>query len=28
MPEHKEFNGIRIPARGEVIWKLDTGDFN
>jgi len=28
MREHKEFNGIRIPAGGEVIWKLDTGDFN
>lgn len=26
--EHKEFNGIRIPARGEVVWKLDAGDFN
>ncbi|MCG9967368.1 hypothetical protein L9W92_04765 [Pelotomaculum terephthalicicum JT] len=28
MGENKEFNGIRIPARGEVIWKLDTGDYN
>jgi len=28
MREHKEFNGIRIPAGGEVIWKSDTGDFN
>ena len=25
--EHKEFNGIRIPAAGEVIWKLETGDY-
>ncbi|MCL5056654.1 MAG: hypothetical protein M1130_01385 [Actinobacteria bacterium] len=28
MGDHKEFNGIKIPAKGEVIWKLDTGDFN
>lgn len=26
--EHKEFNGIKIPAAGEVIWKLETGDYN
>lgn len=25
---HKEFQGIRIPAQGEVIWKLPEGDFN
>ena len=26
--EFREFNGIRIPAKGEVFWKLTTGDFN
>ncbi|MFZ5642892.1 MAG: DUF6544 family protein [Bacillota bacterium] len=28
MREHKEFNGIRIPFKGEVVWKLKTGDFS
>ncbi len=28
MDDYKEFNGIRIPAKGEVIWKLKTGDFS
>jgi len=28
MRDHKDFNGIRIPAGGEVIWKLKTGDFS
>lgn len=28
MREHKEFNGIRIPSAGEVIWKLETGDYD
>jgi hypothetical protein len=27
MREYKEFNGMRIPAAGEVIWKLETGDY-
>jgi hypothetical protein len=26
--EHREFNGVRIPSRGDVIWKLDQGDFH
>ncbi|HPZ42761.1 MAG TPA: hypothetical protein PL078_02045 [Bacillota bacterium] len=26
--EHREFNGVRIPSRGDVVWKLDTGDFH
>ncbi len=26
--EHKEFEGIRVPARGELIWKLSNGDFS
>lgn len=26
--EYKEFNGIRIPAEGEAIWKLPAGDFS
>lgn len=25
---YKEFEGIRIPTKGDVTWKLDTGDFN
>ena len=24
----KEYNGIRIPYKSKVIWKLKTGDFN
>lgn len=28
MKDYKEFNGIRIPTKGEVIWKLEEGDFN
>ncbi|MDD3653135.1 MAG: hypothetical protein PHO01_02935 [Desulfotomaculaceae bacterium] len=28
LKQHQEFNGIRIPAAGEVIWKLETGDYN
>ncbi|KUO49818.1 MAG: hypothetical protein APF76_00815 [Desulfitibacter sp. BRH_c19] len=26
--EYKEFEGIRVPTKGDVTWKLDTGDFN
>jgi len=26
--DYKEFEGIRIPTKGAVTWKLDTGDFN
>lgn len=28
MREYKEFAGIRIPSAGEVVWKLETGDYN
>ncbi|MEW6624923.1 MAG: DUF6544 family protein [Bacillota bacterium] len=28
MMDYKEFNGIRVPTKGEVTWKLATGDFN
>lgn len=28
MKGHKDFNGIRIPSAGEVIWRLETGDYN
>lgn len=28
MNEYKEFNGVMAPSKGEVIWKLKTGDFN
>ncbi|HLV10789.1 MAG TPA: DUF6544 family protein, partial [Halanaerobiales bacterium] len=27
MDNYQEVNGIKIPTRGEVIWKLETGDF-
>lgn len=26
--EYKEFEGIKIPTKGSVTWKIDTGDFN
>ena len=26
--DYKEFEGIRIPIKGDVTWKLETGDFN
>ena len=26
--DYKEFNGIRIPNKGEAVWKLKTGDFS
>lgn len=25
--ERRKFSGVRVPSRGEVVWKLDTGDF-
>lgn len=28
MRQHQEFNGIKIPSKGEVVWSSDTGDFN
>ena len=28
MSDHKEFSGIKIPSKGQVTWKLKTGDFN
>lgn len=28
MKDYKEFNGIRIPTKGEAVWKLKTGDFS
>ena len=28
LTEFRKFNGIRIPVRGEVFWKLTTGDFD
>jgi hypothetical protein len=28
LKEHKVFNGIKIPSAGEVIWRLETGDYN
>jgi len=27
LENYKEFDGVRVPAKGEVIWKLKTGDF-
>lgn len=26
--DHQEFNGIKVPSQGDLIWKLDTGDFH
>lgn len=26
--DYKEFDGIKIPTKGKVTWKLDTGDYN
>ena len=26
--EWREMNGVRIPVKGEVIWKLKDGDFS
>lgn len=26
--DYKDFEGIRIPTKGEVTWKLDEGNFN
>ncbi|WP_258360175.1 DUF6544 family protein [Moorella sulfitireducens] len=26
--DYREFNGIKVPTRGQVIWKLESGDFN
>jgi hypothetical protein len=28
MKDYQEFDGIKIPTKGEVIWKLKTGDFS
>lgn len=28
MVDHKEFNGIKIPYKCKVTWKLNSGDFN
>lgn len=28
MKDYKEFNGIRIPTKGEAIWNLKTGNFS
>ena len=28
MKEYKEFQGIRIPNKSDIIWRLETGDFN
>jgi hypothetical protein len=25
---YREFEGIRIPAKASVTWKLKTGDYN
>ncbi|AFM00682.1 hypothetical protein Desde_2344 [Desulfitobacterium dehalogenans ATCC 51507] len=26
--EYQELNGINVPSQGDIIWKLDTGDFH
>ncbi|AGL03382.1 DUF6544 family protein [Desulfoscipio gibsoniae] len=28
MRDYRELDGIRVPTKGEVIWKLESGDFN
>lgn len=28
LSDYKEFNGIKVPTKGDVTWKLETGDFN
>lgn len=28
MTEYKEFNGLKVPSQGDLIWKLKTGDFH
>jgi uncharacterized protein DUF6544 len=28
MAEYREFNGIRIPTKAEIVWKLSSGDFS
>ena len=28
MSEYREFNGIRVPTKVEIIWKLSSGDFS
>lgn len=28
MEEYQELDGLKIPTKGEVIWKLETGDFS
>lgn len=25
--EYREINGMRLPVKGEGVWKLDSGDF-
>lgn len=27
LAEYQYFNGLRIPSKGKVIWKLENGDF-
>ena len=26
--DYKEFNGIRIPSKGQAVWHLESGDFS
>lgn len=28
MNEYKEFDGLNVPSQGDIIWKLETGDFH
>lgn len=28
MEDYREFEGIRVPTKGEVVWKLKDGDFS
>jgi hypothetical protein len=26
--DYKEFDGLKIPSKGDAIWELETGDYN
>lgn len=28
MTKYKEFNGLKVPSQGDLIWKLKTGNFH
>ena len=26
--QNEEFNGLKVPSKGDIIWKLKTGDYH